>query len=439
MSSYECFLKRFNKDSLTEIYYKYVHYTMSTGVDGVIANDKYDLKSDVELILKKVYNGSYRFSKYKEKLISKGARKHPRIISIPTVRDRLVLKALHLTIQDIYPECSKTLIPQLMLDDIKSQVKSYKYKSFIKVDIKEFYPSINHQLLEEKLSSRIPTKALRLLITSAITNPTGFQDSIQGVPQGLSISNILAEIYLKDLDEKFSCRESNTYNRYVDDVLVFSTENRPIGLLDEMINEFSSLSLTCHPYDEIGSKTQINTLNKEFDFLGYYIKNRKLTVKKESVLRVENSIAKIINSHKYISDARASITQNKLNLRVTGCIFEGKRRGWLFYYSQMEDDTILYKLDNTVGKLLRQAKLDGAIKPKKFSKAFYECSRHKLNNHKYIVNFDGYSISEKRSLLSQFMDDVKVTALNNDVVNSLFSKRVKHLVKDLEEDIRENS
>ncbi|CAH6847730.1 hypothetical protein VCHA36P161_10141 [Vibrio chagasii] len=120
MSSYECFLKRFNKDSLTEIYYKYVHYTMSTGVDGVIANDKYDLKSDVELILKKVYNGSYRFSKYKEKLISKGARKHPRIISIPTVRDRLVLKALHLTIQDIYPECSKTLIPQLMLDDIKS-------------------------------------------------------------------------------------------------------------------------------------------------------------------------------------------------------------------------------------------------------------------------------------------------------------------------------
>ncbi|CAH6847696.1 putative RNA-directed DNA polymerase [Vibrio chagasii] len=278
-----------------------------------------------------------------------------------------------------------------------------------------------------------------MLITSAITNPTGFQDSIQGVPQGLSISNILAEIYLKDLDEKFSCRESNTYNRYVDDVLVFSTENRPIGLLDEMINEFSSLSLTCHPYDEIGSKTQINTLNKEFDFLGYYIKNRKLTVKKESVLRVENSIAKIINSHKYISDARASITQNKLNLRVTGCIFEGKRRGWLFYYSQMEDDTILYKLDNTVGKLLRQAKLDGAIKPKKFSKAFYECSRHKLNNHKYIVNFDGYSISEKRSLLSQFMDDVKVTALNNDVVNSLFSKRVKHLVKDLEEDIRENS
>ncbi|NOH41700.1 reverse transcriptase, partial [Vibrio coralliilyticus] len=372
-------------------------------------------------------------------LISKGARKHPRVISIPTVRDRIVLKAMHLTLQDIYPECSKTLIPQLMLDEIKSQVKNYKFKSFIKVDIKEFYPSINHKLLEEKLSSRLPTKALRLLITSAITNPTGLQDSKRGVPQGLSISNILAEIYLKDLDAKFRCIDTNTYNRYVDDVLVLSENNRPIDLLDDIINEFSNLNLTCHPYDEEGSKTQIDTLNKEFDFLGYYIKNRKLTVKKESVLRVENSIAKIINSHKYISEAKASITQNKLNLRVTGCIFEGKRRGWIFYYSQMEDDTILYKLDNTVKKLLKQAKLDNTIKQKKFSKAFYECSRNKLNNHKYIVNFDGYSISEKRDLLTQFMDKVKIKALNDDVVNSLFSKRVRHLVKDLEEDIRENS
>ncbi|GEK14661.1 reverse transcriptase domain-containing protein [Aliivibrio fischeri] len=439
MKAHEALLSRFSKTSLTAIYYKHIHFTMSTGVDGIIANDKYDIKSEVDLIFKKVFNGSYKFSKYKEKLISKGAKKNPRVISIPTVRDRIVLKALHLTLQDIYPECSKTLIPQLMLDDIKSQVKNHKYNSFIKIDIKEFYPSLSHSLLEEQLSVKIKTKALRLLIKSAITNPTGSHESKKGVPQGLSISNILAEIYLKELDCKFNDNDENTYNRYVDDVLVLSTSSWPKTLLDNIINEFNKLDLECHPYDDIGSKTKMDKLNKEFDFLGYYIKSRRLTIKKESTLRLEKSLAKIINSHKYIASAKPSITKYKLDLRITGCIFENKRRGWLFYYSQMEDDTILFKLDHTVKKLLKQAGLDKIITPKKFVKAFYECSRNKLNNHKYIVNFDGYSNSEKRYLLGQFMDQDKIKTLDDNTVNSLFSKRVKHLVKDLEEDIRDNS
>ena len=38
--------------------------------------------------------GTYAFSKYKQKLISKGAGKAPREISIPTTRDRVALRAL---------------------------------------------------------------------------------------------------------------------------------------------------------------------------------------------------------------------------------------------------------------------------------------------------------------------------------------------------------
>jgi len=162
-------------------------------------------------------------------------------------------------------------------------------------------------------------------------------------------------------------------------------------------------------------------------------------VKKESIWKVENSIAKIINSHKYISKPKSYITESKLNLRITGCIYEGKRRGWLFYYSQLEDETILYKLDSTVKKMLKQAKLDTIIKQKKFSKSYQECKRDVLDNHQYIINFDGYSLPQKRELLTQFMDPEKVNILDNQTINSLFSKRVRHLVKDLEEDIRENS
>jgi len=123
MQAHKLFKKRFSKSSLRDIYFKYVHYTSSTGIDGTIANDKYDYESEIELINKKVTSGKYKFSKYKEKLISKGAGKEPRVISIPTVRDRIVIKALHLFLQDVYPDSSKTLIPQLMLSNISSEVK----------------------------------------------------------------------------------------------------------------------------------------------------------------------------------------------------------------------------------------------------------------------------------------------------------------------------
>lgn len=35
----------------------------------------------------------------------------------------------------------------------------------------------------------------------------------------------------------------------------------------------------------------------------------------------------------------------RLNLRISGCILESKKYGWLFYYSQMSDLKILFQLD----------------------------------------------------------------------------------------------
>ena len=79
------------------------------------------------------------------------------------------------------------------------------------------------------------------------------------------------------------------------------------------------------------------------------------------------------------------------------------------------------------------------INQKKFSKAYKECARDVIENHKYIINFDGYTLAEKRSLLSSYMDVATIEALTPDTVNSLFTKRVRHLIRDLEEDIRDNS
>ncbi|WP_019617224.1 reverse transcriptase domain-containing protein [Psychromonas ossibalaenae] len=439
MQPYKAFNTRFRKKSLLKIYYENIHFTSSSGVDGVKACDEFDINSEIDIILRKIRNGSYKFSRYKEKLISKGAGKSPRVISIPTVRDRIVIKALHLTLQDVYPECSKTLIPQLMLEKIKLDVKKLKYKSFVKIDIKEFYPSIEHDLLFNALSSRIKKASFKDLLFQSIQNTTGSIECKKGIPQGLSISNILAEVYLKDIDSKNSSDKKNSYYRYVDDVLIFSKSKKTLPLVKRIIDRFDSIGLDCHPYDEINSKTKYGLLSDEFDFLGYLISNRELTVKPESIHRIEMSIAKIISSVKYVEKPNFDITQNKLNIRITGCIFEGKRRGWLFYYSQLEDLQVLYKLDSTVKTLLKKAGLSEEIKQKKFSKTYGECNRVILENYKYILNFDVYTVAEKREYLAQIMELKTIASLDDSTVDAIFQKRIRHLVNDLDQDLRNNS
>jgi hypothetical protein len=43
-----------------------------------------------ETVSKKCHNGSFRFSPYREKLVSKGRHKLARVISIPSARDKVV-------------------------------------------------------------------------------------------------------------------------------------------------------------------------------------------------------------------------------------------------------------------------------------------------------------------------------------------------------------
>jgi RNA-directed DNA polymerase len=50
-----------------------------------------DLKGHLNIIYSKCIKGAYTFSPYLEKLMLKGKNKFPRVISIPVVRDRIVL------------------------------------------------------------------------------------------------------------------------------------------------------------------------------------------------------------------------------------------------------------------------------------------------------------------------------------------------------------
>ena len=114
-----------------------------------------NLDNNLEVIFRKVKAGTYRFTRYREMLISKGKGKEPRVISIPTIRDKLVLAMLHKILQDsFYEEVNEPLLHSI-IGSVTKTIKEKDFDCFVKIDIKRFYASINHSILEEKVAAKI--------------------------------------------------------------------------------------------------------------------------------------------------------------------------------------------------------------------------------------------------------------------------------------------
>lgn len=462
MSAAKHFAEQYTVEKLHTIYEEYISLTSAIGVDRLSRNHfELIIGSEIELISKKAAAGTYRFSQYKEKLISKGAGKFPRVISIPTYRDRITLRALCNVLKSTFKEDLNVKLPQHTVSELRMALTSGEFTHFIKLDVTNFYPSINHDVLEAVLKRRIRKKEIHHLIRAAIESPTvAYPDrskanETSGVPQGLSISNILAEIYLSKFDKWVTKNGSVKYFRYVDDVLVLTNGN-PEELFEEVSARlFTEYCLKVHPLNTAG-KSMLGQITDHFNFLGYDFKDMKASIKLDSIRRLESSLAKIFTTYKY---KRAAATANpdpalrkamldrarkifawRLNLRITGCLFDEVRRGWVFYFSQIDDNAIsqLHDLDKTVNVLCKRFAIQSTKgELKSFVRSFHEAKRSNLT-HKYIPNFDTASIDEQRELLKLYGME-NVDTLTDVQVNRSFKRRIRRETSELEQDIQGGS
>ncbi len=155
---------------------KIIHSKLSeaqpVGIDGKTKRSfDANLSEELETIVRKISNRSYDFSLYKQKLIIKSHNK-TREISIPTIRDKIVINYLHSIICDKFQAQLDLLpTPHLMIDDIKKSKESYD--CFLKVDIQNFYPNIDHELLLGLLQIEFEDEPYLLeLISKAIKQST---------------------------------------------------------------------------------------------------------------------------------------------------------------------------------------------------------------------------------------------------------------------------
>lgn len=444
------FNKTFTLKHLEELYESDIRFNTATGIDRM-NKEVFDRKKveHFQIIKRKVMGGTYKFTYYKEKLILKNRSSNPRVISIPTIRDKIVLKGIHELLKYTF-EIQQPLV-QVVINQLKQKINNYD--SYIKIDLQDFYGSLNHQVLRSTIKKRIKTKKLITLIEKAIANPTvpiklkkndKFKLNGSGVPQGLSISNTLAEIYLQDFERNMN---SGAFDcicfRYVDDILILCNsadisdlKKHTYSLLEE------DLKLTINH-----TKSNEGIISDGIEYLGYktYRCNKtntwKFTVRDSAKMKFEASIIAEFAKYKY-----GHLTNKEfifyLNNKITGVIskkFDNdneKKYGWLFFYSQIDNITLLYELDNLIDKLIKQNNVKrkiGDLEIKEFSKSFYEITQNRTKS-KYIFKPDKLSFEERKKLLSSVFDVNRYKLSNEELVEKIFYSKVYKPLKELEKD-----
>jgi RNA-directed DNA polymerase len=183
--------------------------------------------------------------------------------------------------------------------------------------------------------------------------------------------------------------------------------------------------------DKDPEKSSIGSVDCGFNYLGYQFIANKITVRVGSIERLKNSLVSIFTSYKYSKQKSVPFLLWRLNLRITGCVYENKNKGWLFFFAEINDESLLHSLDHYVKKLAERFKVD--IAPKKFVRAFKELSYRKYETN-YIPNFDKYELEEMKSVLVEYFG-LKVIDYEDEDIEFEFKKRISKQVKDLQVDV----
>lgn len=289
----EDYLKASN---LEDLFRTKIAKSQATGKDGVrIDRFLASLESETKLIEGKVEVGTYTFTNYKERLILRGSDRNPRQISIPTVRDRLTLRALCQILHTFEPK-TIGLPPHALVSGVVKAIRSgdQSQNSFVRIDVKNFFPSISHSILKRELLHFKFSPGTIDLLAKAFAPPTGDTDVIplKGVPQGLSISGALSALYMLRFDNR-RLSEGRTYFRYVDDILMVCKSSQADDLLKSISRTLSSRGLIAHAKGVAG-KTEISPVGSGVDFLGYRICVDKVSIRASSFRRMYKNVLKVI-------------------------------------------------------------------------------------------------------------------------------------------------
>lgn len=281
-----------------------------------------------------------------------------RSLGIPAVRDRIVQMAANIVLMPIFEAdfkgSSYGYRPKRNATQALERIRIAANKGYnfvVDGDIKDYFNTINHELLlklcKRRISDRRVIKLIRKWLENGVMAEGKYQETTKGTPQGSVISPLLSNIYLDELDSQW---EGNfgVLTRYCDDLVIqYRNKEQAKAGKENLEKVLGRLYLALNP-----EKTRIVNLGfgKEgFEFLGNYIKktpsyrfagkyflNRWPTKRKEKEVR--EKIRNVLNRKRFgIKNIRELVPEINRILQ-----------GWGNYFKSGNANKVFNKIDQYV-------------------------------------------------------------------------------------------
>lgn len=352
------------------------------------------------------------------------------------------------------------------IKEVKHILEKNENAVIINLDLKKFYYHVNNKILKDKIKE-IDKNILNLYLTKIILkiNEVYAQKLIKEIlknkefkdikkedilPIGLYSSAILANIYLKDLDDIILKETApNYYGRYVDDLfLVFTeyniekTKNKKTYIIEKLKNILNSKLL-----DEIGvffNENMLLTSTKQKLFILEKDKGKKELLEiEESILERASTFAFLPNEReieKLYKKISIGNEEDEKNKKHDVSVYLAKL---LMAFSNLEDEENLFELKNKLDEILLFFDEDNLIKYYMYYekifllliiaedigkiKKFYIRVINYFKKINEVSNIEEYLLNSFCFAIS--LNPILINRLKLDVDKGIIKERVKKIIK----------
>jgi hypothetical protein len=256
---------------------------------NTVMNFEKNIDINLLKIQESLINKTFTTSGYTEKIIHEP--KERIIYKLPFSPDRIVQHALMNVVEPIWDN--------LMINNSYSCRKgkgihagSRKTMDYIrkcggngyclKMDIRKFYPSVNHDIMYDIVQHKIKCKDTLWLLHDIIYSFGGGKN----IPIGNYTSQWLGNLYMNELDQ-FLKHEHHVkyYIRYCDDFIIFHKNKHYLTDMQTTITNFVADKLSMSL-----SKSDVFPISHGIDFLGYRHFHNKILLRKSTAKRIKKRI-----------------------------------------------------------------------------------------------------------------------------------------------------
>lgn len=259
---------------------------------GVIQHRKREA-SNILALHNSLVNKTFTTSKYN--VFKVFDPKEREVYSLPYFPDRIVHHAVMNVLEPMFTStftadtfsCIKGKGISGAMAAVKEALKDVDNTTYcLKLDIKKFYPSIDHDVLKGLLRRKIKDKDLLWLLDDVI-------DSAPGVPIGNYLSQYFANFYLAYFDHWIKEEKRvKYYFRYADDLVILSPDKNHLHALLADIRQYLHINLKL----TIKENYQVFPVAaRSIDFVGYRFYHTHTLMRKNIKKRFARAVASTKN------------------------------------------------------------------------------------------------------------------------------------------------